>query len=92
MGKICLKNDGKKSPAGSACPFVALMRFFLSVFVDDMKMARKSNNEQNLWATLQKKVDLEDPTSLLDQKNLGCTQRAEKVLAADKHKYRCANQ
>ena len=78
-GKICLKNDGKKSPAGSACPFIALMHLFLSVFVDDMKMAKKSDNVSKLWATLQKKVDLEDPASLLHQKYLGYTQRAEKV-------------
>ena len=32
-----------------------------------------------IWATLQNEVDSEDPTSLLDQENLGCTQRAAQV-------------
>ena len=28
-----------------------------------------------MWDNLMKQVDLEEPTTLLDQENLGCTQR-----------------
>ena len=32
-----------------------------------------------IWATLQKKVDLDDPVSFIDQEYLGCAQRAAQV-------------
>ena len=32
-----------------------------------------------IWATLQKKVDLDDPVSFIDQGYLGSTQRAARV-------------
>ena len=55
------------------------LKLFLSVYVDDMKTARKTQNMPKMWATLQKKVDLDDPVSLLDPVYLGCTQRAAQV-------------
>ena len=51
-----------------------------------------------MWAIVQKKIDLEDQVSFIDQVYLGCTQRAaqvnnsivvektEIVLEADQHK------
>ena len=75
------------------------MHLFLSVYVDDMKMARTiQKNMPKMWAILQKKTDLEDQVSFIDQVYLGCTQRAaqvnnsivvektEIVLEADQHK------
>ena len=49
--------------------------FFLSVHVDDIKMAGKKQNTAPMWQQLMKDVDLEEPTSFLDHVFSGCTQR-----------------
>ena len=48
---------------------------FLSVFVDDIKLAGKKQNINPMWKLLNKEVDLGKPTSFLDHVYLGCTQR-----------------
>ena len=48
---------------------------FLSVYVDDVKLAGKSQNINPMWKVLNKEVDLGEPTSFLDHVYLGCTQR-----------------
>ena len=48
---------------------------FLSVYVDDIKMAGRRQNMAPMWKKLLKNVDLEEPTSFLDHVCLGCTQR-----------------
>ena len=48
---------------------------FLSVYVDDIKLAGKKQNLDPMWKVLDKEVDLGEPTSLLDHVYLGCTQR-----------------
>ena len=48
---------------------------FLSVDVDDIKMAGKKQNFVPMWKKLMKDVDIEEPTSFLDHVYLGCTQR-----------------
>ena len=48
---------------------------FLSVYVDDIKLAGKKQNLDPMWKVLNKEVDLGEPTSFLDQVYLGCTQR-----------------
>ena len=52
---------------------------FLSVYVDDIKLAGKKQNLDPMWKVLNKEVDLEEPTSFLDHENLGCTQRPCKI-------------
>ena len=47
---------------------------FLSVYVDDTKLAGKKQNINPMWKALNKEVDLGEPTSFLDHENLGCTQ------------------
>ena len=47
---------------------------FLSVYVDDIKLAGKTENIDPMWKVLNKEVDLGEPTSLLDHVFLGCTQ------------------
>ena len=47
----------------------------LSVQVDDINMAGKTQNLEPIWNNLTNKVDLENPTTFLDQIYLGCTQR-----------------
>ena len=39
---------------------------FLSVYVDDMKLAGKKQNLDPMWKLLNKEVDLEEPTSFVD--------------------------
>ena len=48
---------------------------FLSVYVDDIKLAGKKQNIDPMWTVLNKEVDLGEPTSFLDHVYLGCTQR-----------------
>ena len=48
---------------------------FLSVFVDDIKLAGKKQHLDPMWKMLNKEVDLGEPTSFLDHVYLGCTQR-----------------
>ena len=48
---------------------------FLSVCVDDIKLAGKKQNIDPMWKVLNKEVDLGEPTSSLDHVYLGCTQR-----------------
>ena len=48
---------------------------FLSVYVDDIKLAGKKQNLDPMWKLLNKEVDLGEPTSFLYHVYLGCTQR-----------------
>ena len=47
---------------------------FLSVYVDDFKMAGKAENLAGLWAALKTKVDLDPPSPMNHQVYLGCNQ------------------
>ena len=49
--------------------------FFLSVYVDDIKLAGKKQNIDPVWKLLYIEVDLGEPTSFLDHVYLGCPQR-----------------
>ena len=67
------------------CFFVhTQQKLFLSVYVDDIKMAGKKQNSAPMWKKLMKDVDIEEPTSFLDHVYEGCTQREcktnEKVI------------
>ena len=52
---------------------------FLSVCVDDMKLAGKKQNIDPMWKVHNKEVDLGEPTSFLDHVYLGCTQRQSEI-------------
>ena len=67
-----LEEDGKRYFDGNAY-------IFTEIYVDDTKLAGKQDHVPNVWAIPEKKVHLEDPTLLLDQENLGCTQREVQV-------------
>ena len=45
------------------------------MYVDDIKLAGKTENTEPTWKILMKDVDLEEPTSFLDHVYLGYTQR-----------------
>ena len=58
------------------CLFVHRQKgLFLSVCVDDIKLAGKKQNIDPMWKVLNNQVDLGEPTSFLDHVYLGCTQR-----------------
>ena len=62
--------------------------FFLSVYVDDLKLAGKKQNLDPMWKLLNKEVDLGEPTSFLDHENLGCTQRQCQISKDNVDNYR----
>ena len=73
--KILLKHGWEKIPNWE-CLFVHREKgLFLSVYVDDIKLAGKKQNLDPMWKLLNKEVDLGEPTSFLDHVYLGCTQR-----------------
>ena len=67
--------DGKKGRIGNVCLFIENKGSFLSVYVNDMKMAGGKQDMAPTWKKLMKLVDLGEPTSFLDHVFLGCTQR-----------------
>ena len=73
--KIPLKHGWEKV-SNWECLFVHREKgLFLSVYVDDIKLAGKKQNLDPMWKLLNKKVDLGEPTSFLDHVHLECTQR-----------------
>ena len=49
------------------------------MYVVDIKMAGRKQNNDPMWKVLMKDVDLGEPTSFLDHDYLGCTQREGKT-------------
>ena len=73
--KVLLNHGWEKIPNWE-CLFVHREKgLFLSVYVDDIKLAGKKQNLDPMWKLLNKEVDLGEPTSFLDHVYLGCTQR-----------------
>ena len=73
--KILLKYGWEKV-SNCECLFVHREKgLFLSVYVDDIKLAGTKQNIDPMWKVLNKEVDLGGPTSFLDHVYLGCTQR-----------------
>ena len=71
-----LSKHGWEKVSNWECLFVHReKRLFLSVYVDDIKLAGKKQNISPTWTILMKYVGLGEPTSFLDHVYLGCTQR-----------------
>ena len=67
---------GRENVSNWECLFVHREKgLFLSVYVDDIKLAGKKQNIGPMWKVHNKEVDLGEPTSFLDHEHLGCTQR-----------------
>ena len=66
---------GKNTELGMSIFSSKKQGLFLSVYVDDMKMAGKKQSMAPMWKKLMKRADLDEPTSFLDHVFLGCTQR-----------------
>ena len=70
-----MKHGWEKIPNWE-CLFVHREKgLFLSVYVDDIKLAGKKQNLDPMWKVLNEEVDLGEPTSFLDHVYLECTQR-----------------
>ena len=77
--KILLKYGWEKV-SNWKCLFVHREKgLFLSVYVDDIKLAGKKQNIDPMWKLLNKEVDLGEPTSFLDHVYLGCTQKQREI-------------
>ena len=73
--KVLLEHGWEKV-SNWECLFVKRAKgLFLSVYVDDIKLAGKKQNLDPMWKILNKDVDLGEPTSFLDHVYMGCTQR-----------------
>ena len=60
----------------------------VSVYVDDINLARKKRNIYPMWKVLNKEVDLGEPTSFLDHVYLVCTQRQCEISKDSVDNYR----
>ena len=75
---------GWKKVSNWECLFVHSEKgLFLSVYVDDIKLAGKKQNIDPMWKVLNEEVDLGEPTSFLDHVYLGCTQRTDDLAQED---------
>ena len=75
MRKSYCSTVGRRFQIGNAYFVHRQKGLFLSVYVDDIKLAGKKQNIDPMWKVLNKEVDLGEPTSFLDHVYLGCTQR-----------------
>ena len=73
--KILLQHGWEKVSKLGMLVRTPLKRLFLSVYVDDIKLAGKKQNIDPIWKVLNKEVDMGEPTSFLDHVHLRCTQR-----------------
>ena len=80
--------DWKKDRIGNVFFVHRKQDLFLSVYVDDIKMAGRKQNMAPMWKRLMKFVYFDEPTSFLDHVFLGCTQRACKVKESTIDQYR----
>ena len=68
------------------------MRLFLSIYVDDLKMAGAAASIPKMWKMLSEKIQLEPPTPLEEGTYLGCEQRPiqmpESMLSQKKEVWR----
>ena len=77
--KVLLEH-GCEKVFNSECLFVNRARgLFLSMCVDDVKLAGKTENIEPTLKIFMKCVDLGEPTSFLDHVHVGCTQRECKI-------------
>ena len=80
-GKFYWNTVGEKFQIWNAYLLTAKKRLFLSVYVDDSKLAGKKQNIDPMWKELMKEIDLREPTSFLDHVYMGCTQREWDIVS-----------
>ena len=65
--KFFWKMAGREYQPGNAWFVHRQQGLFLSVYVDDSKMSWRKHDLESMWKRLMKHVDLEKPTTFLDQ-------------------------
>ena len=84
-----LLQHGWEKVSNWECLFVHRPKgLFLSVYVDDIRLAGKKQNNNPMWKLLNKEIDLGEPTSFLDLVHLGCTQRQCEISKDIEDNYR----
>ena len=73
--KILLKYGWEKVSNWEGIVALREKGLFLSVYVDEIKLAGKKQNINPMWKVLDNEVDLGEPTSFLDHVYLGCSRR-----------------
>ena len=66
---------GRKFQIGNVSLYIVKKDYSYLCLRMTSKLAGKKQNLDPMWKLLTKEVDLGEPTSFLDHKNLGCTQR-----------------
>ena len=79
LRKSCWSTVGRRFPSGNFLFVHREKGLFLSVYVDDRKLAGKKQNIVPMWKVLNKEVDVGEPTSFLDHVHLVCTRRLCKM-------------
>ena len=82
---------GFEKVLGWECLFVhKQQQLFLSVYVDDFKLAGKAGNLSPMWAKLNETLELDPPQKLHENIYLGCEQREVQIpqsLIQEKHEF-----
>ena len=86
--KILLKHGWEKIPNWECLLVHREKGLFLSVYVDDIKLAGKKQNLDPMWKDFNKEVDLGEPTSFLDHVHLRCTQKQCEISKNSVDNYR----
>ena len=84
-----LEHGWEKVPNWECLVVLRKIGLFFSVHVDDIKLAGKKQNLDQMWNVLMKEVDLDVPTSFFDHVFLGCTQRECETSKDIVDNYRC---
>ena len=83
LQKLCtdaIINEGFEKVPGWECLFMhKSQQLFLSVYVDDFKMAGKKENLAPMWTALRKRLELDPETPMNNSVYLGCGQRNVQV-------------
>ena len=64
--------DWRKFQIENVSSFIVKKGLFLSLYVDDMKLAGNKQTLDPMWKVLNEEVDLGEPTSFLDHVYFGC--------------------
>ena len=79
---IILKLGFEKVKGWECMYFHRKNQVFLSVYVDDFKLAGKRENLAPTWAALRKHIDFDDPVKMTENTYLGCSQHDVEPIPA----------
>ena len=80
LEEVLLRLGWEKRPNWECLLVHQKQELFLSVYVDDIEMAGRTQNMAPMWKKLMELFDLDEPTSFLHHENFACTQRNEDMV------------